>query len=187
MKGTGQKKESAAKKEAGEKKGNGFLKGDKSILVAVAIGIVVFAGIFLLLRGALQPTETVVNGILIQSANPRPDIAAVLAPAQIVEHIGTAGEDEHLPGRAAAATEIASALAVGGKNLTIQGIIAGERCVSANRDTIPCEHPQVLVNYSTCNCIRIEDGTMKVLGTESWLLENGRKVRGIIKWALEKN
>ncbi len=161
-------------------------KGDRSLLLAVGIGILVFGGVFFFLRSALQPAETVVNGILIQSASPQADIAAVLSPTNIVEQIGTASEQEFLPGRSAAATEIASALATARKNVTVQGIIAGKYCVNAGKERIPCLHPQVLVNYSTCNCIRVEDGTVKVLGTDAWMFEKGPKIRGVINWALGK-
>jgi hypothetical protein len=159
---------------------------DKGLLIAVGIGILVFGGVFFFLRSALQPTEHIVNGILIQATSPQADIAAVLEPQNVVEQIGTASEKEFLPGRAAAATEIASALATNRKNVTVQGIIAGQYCVNANKDRIPCLHPQVLVNYSTCNCIRVEDGTVKVLGTDAWMFENGPKIRGIINWAIGK-
>ena len=159
-------------------------KGDRSILVAVGIGIIVFGAMFFFLRAALQPTEHVVNGVLIQAANPRADIAAVLSPQKLVVHLAVANESDIIPQRIAAATEVVSALAVAQKNVTIQGIVAGDYCINAAKERIPCEKPHVVVDRGDCNCIRVEAGTVKVLGTDSWMLANGAKLRGIIGWAL---
>ncbi len=164
-----------------------MFKVDKSTLLAAVIGVAVFAAVFFALSGLLKPREQVINGVLVQAENPREAIAGALAPQALVEHIAVADENESIPGRAAAAAEIASALAVAGKNVTVQGSIRGEYCVNEKQERVECGAPSVLVNYSGCNCVRVESGKLYVLGTENWLLNNGARVRGLIRWALEKN
>jgi hypothetical protein len=155
-------------------------------LPAMVVGLVAFVIIFLLLQSALQPSERVINGLLVQGVNPRAEIAAVLAPQFLHERIIVSSEDEVIPGRAAAATEVASALAVAGKNVTVHGSVAGEYCVDSDKNRIECPAPQVVLERSFCNCISVKDGVLRISGTDDWMLQNGNRMRGLIKWALEK-
>ena len=160
---------------------------NRSTIIAVVGGIIVFALVFLALKAFLLPQEQVVNGVIIQSDNPRAALSAVLASKTIVEQINVANESEIIPGKSAAAAELASALSVAGKNVTVQGNVGGKYCVNERQQKLECKKPQVVILYGTCNCVRIEDGAMKVVATETWMLDNSRKLRGIIAWATSAN
>lgn len=162
-------------------------EGDsRSTLVAVGTFVVVLIVVFLLLRVALTPKEHVVNGVLVQNERPREAIAAALSPQAFAEHIVVSDENETIPGRAAAAAEIASGLAIAGKNVSVQASVRGEYCVNEKLSRVECREARVILNSSECNCLRVENNVLYVLGSEQWLLENGNRVRSIVRWALEK-
>ena len=158
----------------------------KSTLVAVGTFVVVLVVVFLLLRFALTPKEAVVNGVLVQNERPREAISAALAPQAFAEYIVVSSENETIPGRAAAAAEIASGLAIAGKNVTVQASVRGEYCVNERLAAVECREARVILNASDCNCLRVENGVLYVLGSEQWLLENGNRFRAIVQWALER-
>ncbi len=158
---------------------------DRSNLLALAIGVIVFAAVFFALRFFLTPKEQVVNGILVQNDNPRQAIGDALAPKTIVERLVVSSEGEVIPGRSSAAAEIASAISSENKNVTVQGSVRNEYCVNSNRERVDCKPANVVISYSTCNCVRVENNVVNVLGTDAWMLDNGPRLRGLLRWAIE--
>lgn len=159
----------------------------KSSAAALAAGVIVFAIVFLALRAVLAPREHVVNGLLVQAEKPREAIADALAPQAFAEHIVVSDENETIPGRAAAATEIASGIAAVGKNVTVRASVRGEYCVDAELRRVECGQARIVLNASDCNCLRVENSVLYVLGSEQWMLDNGHRMRAIVRWALERN
>ncbi|MBI3587794.1 hypothetical protein HY995_02050 [Candidatus Micrarchaeota archaeon] len=174
---------------ADKKESKGLLKFLRENSVLIIIAVAAFAIVYLGMRAFVGPNDIFVNGLRVQAgANAHGEMAAILSRQKIVLRGQVEDVNQSIPGQSAAMAEIASALSTSGRNVTVQGYVEGggdkPHCVDADRKTVACLQPQVVVVEAGCNCVRPLSDRVEVSGSDEWLLVNSARLRGVFKWAL---
>ncbi len=157
---------------------------ERNELVAIAVVILlVFAGVFYYLGQKQHSGETLVeNSLLVKSGNPVGDIQQRLQPEKIrVEAHLFDGNDSRNSMAAIMSAEIARAIALQRKNVTVYAIVQGGQNICNGTD---CKGAQVIVQIGPCNCVYFPDERIVIEGDEKFLIDQAVRVGRLIGFAL---
>jgi len=158
-----------------------------NIIVLILVALIVFAAAFYFTHSSSTgEREYSLQGIkVVSSSPPRNALADALQEKNLIVWITAVNETESVACRQVAMSEIVIALSSRGKNVTVQGRVAGSYCVGADRAKIACLTPAVTITNSAANRIHIANA-ITVEGTDEWLCKNSVVLRDIFAWALSK-
>jgi hypothetical protein len=166
-------------------------------LLLVIVFVAVFAGVFMLLRGARgNEAEYEFQGIRVLCTACGGDAQAALhsvvaKPRVIMREELTAGNSSKNTMVAIVASQIAANFRALNKTFYAFGVVDGKPEIACENYTDYCSNESIQVAIGECNCMRIDAarGIVRVEGTEEWFRENNyarvMTVAGIIGGALK--
>ncbi|MFH1056395.1 MAG: hypothetical protein V1717_01195 [Candidatus Micrarchaeota archaeon] len=157
---------------------------EKEVVALGVIVLLVFAGVFYF--ASQKPAETLIeNSLLVKSKDPIEDVSKRLLLERIlVEQRLYAQNDTRNSFIAIMSSEIARALALRGKNVTVYGIVEGggeNVCFETN-----CTGASIVVKSGTCDCVFFEGEKVFVEGSEKFLNEQSVRVGRLFGFSVFK-
>lgn len=169
------------------------LKQNAGGLVLLLVALAVFAGAYYYFVQTTPERENIVNGIRVFAKGPvKAGIAELLAPSQIPMQVVFANSSDNFPCKLPMQTETIYALAVNGKNTTLQlktrgGELCEIRLQNNASQMTQCVKPRIVVENGECDCMRLDrqNELIRIEGSEEWLCANAVNVREVIRWGLQ--
>ncbi len=166
-----------------EKRGSAVGRRDFGLLVVLFVAVFAFA-FFLSAFLSQQANEHYAGGVKFESAGePQAALRAALGGKSNVVLSADFGGAGNISCVYEMLAQAALGLGASNKNVSI-GIAGAQTCVNGNDTQVACKAADVEISRGTCDCVKVENGVVRIQGSDAFLCGNAGKVGQLITISL---